>query len=676
MKNNSKKLMAASISASLLLSSFSMALPAGIPLANQAWAAELDKQLLEKAKQLRNAMTAEEEANIKAARERFRALKSDLSGNAELVAPIWNRVKAKLDAADNKDQYPDLTAENMLYLVLQAGIDYSPDGSTAVEVIQDGQTRRITDQLIKLGGLDKGLGEVDLKDVTMLARKTKINLEQRFRNMTAAELARLLNNRAEAEKIVEEEIGKMLDDPSIRFSKVLKNLGVTSADLIETAKRFIRKVDPDFKAILSTASLIIRTEGLGQGRSGGGRRGGGSAPAPSGSTFEGKLSDSALVKSGSTITVDAAALKAAIEAIDSGNATTDTITIAGSGDVVRVELPIAAFAGAGSSKAFIAIELGSAKYKLPVSLLSSLSSGSAGPIVVTVQRSEAATEKKVAEAARKLGIDLITTPYEFSIAVGDVKITGYNGIYVERELTIDKPVNPTYGTGVWYDPDSSAIYFIPTLFENGDGNSTARLKSPHDSIYGIIESHRTFQDIDGHWAQSDIETMASKLIVMGMSENEFAPDEKLTRAQFAALLVRSLGLKPDAYQSRFKDVTASDWHSSFVEAAFKAGLIEGYEDGTFRPEVTLDREQLAVLIARAIRFAEAGRLTSVQRDGAVFSDQHAISAWAADDVVQLASLGIVGTVDGKSFEPKQQASRAQAAVILKRMLTHLKFINE
>lgn len=676
MKNKSKKLAAVSISASLLLSGLSMALPAGVPLSNQAWAAELDKQLLEKAKQLRNAMTAEEEANIKAARERLRALKSDLSGNAGLVVPVWNRIKAKLDASDKKDQYPDLTQENILYLVLQAGIDYSPDGSTAVEVIQDERTRRIIDQLTKLGGLDKGLGEVDVKDVSMLARKTRINLEQRFRKMKPAELARLLTNRAEAEKVVEEEIGKLIDDRSIRFSRVLKNLGVTSTDIVDTAKLFIRKVDPNFKAILSTASLIIRTEGLGQERpGGGGGRGGGTAPAPSGPMFEGKLSDSALVISGSTITVDADALKAAIEAIDSGNATTETITIADSGDVVRVELPVSAYAGAGSSKAIVAIELGSAKYKLPVSLLSSLSAGSSGPLVVTVQRSEAATETEVADAARKLGINLIT-PYEFSIAVGDARITGYSGIYVERELTIDKPVNPRYGTGVWYDRDSSAIYFIPTVFENGDGNSTARLKSPHDSVYGVIESHRTFKDIEGHWAQSDIETMASKLIVMGMSDDEFAPDEALTRAQFAALLVRSLGLKPDPYQSRFKDVTAGDWHSGFVEAAFKAGLIEGYEDGTFRPEVTLDREQLAVLIARAIRFAEVGSLPSGQSSGITFSDQHAISAWASDDVAQLAGSGIVGGVNGESFEPKRQASRAQAAVILKRMLTHLKFINE
>jgi hypothetical protein len=188
-------------------------------------------------------------------------------------------------------------------------------------------------------------------------------------------------------------------------------------------------------------------------------------------------------------------------------------------------------------------------------------------------------------------------------------------------------------------------------------------------------STKTYPDIQGHWAKEDVEIMAGFQIVRGMSEAVFAPDMSVTRAQFAALLIRSLGIeeiKPDT--SHFRDVSSGSWHYGVIEAAYAAGLINGYEDGTFRPDEPIKREEIAALVARTLRGAE--HEVAVEDAALIlsyFEDADQIGYWAKKEAAQAVASGIIRGRDGL-FAPREETTRAEAVVMLRRMLSKLQFI--
>jgi len=177
---------------------------------------------------------------------------------------------------------------------------------------------------------------------------------------------------------------------------------------------------------------------------------------------------------------------------------------------------------------------------------------------------------------------------------------------------------------------------------------------------------QTFDDIPGHWAQHDIELMASMGVAKGVGGNKFNPDGTVTRAEFVALLVRSFGVPIEPVsETSFKDVPPDAWFAAEVEAAYKGGIAIGFEDGTFRPYAQVTREQIAVFIVRAMNWTvedeEADALLSK------FTDQAKISSWAKEAVAVAVQKGIVlGRPDG-NFDPQANATRAEAVVMLKRM---------
>lgn len=277
----------------------------------------------------------------------------------------------------------------------------------------------------------------------------------------------------------------------------------------------------------------------------------------------------------------------------------------------------------------------------------------------------------------------LTGAFGFKLVItsptGERAITDYNGVYVERMIHVPVEVDSNRSTGVLYDPVTKNLSFAPTLFEMIDGKRQAVIKRPGNSIYLVVHGDKSFSDISAHWARADIEQLASKLIVHGMTTNAYAPDAPITRAQFATLLVRALGLaERSATASAFRDVRPDDWHAGTVAAAVDAGLITGYEDGTFRPNEQITREQLAVMAVRALKAAGKSASVHDKRQSELFmtfSDADAISVWAREAVAEAMQAGVMNGMADNRFEARKQATRAQAAVMLKRLLQYVEFIN-
>jgi len=197
----------------------------------------------------------------------------------------------------------------------------------------------------------------------------------------------------------------------------------------------------------------------------------------------------------------------------------------------------------------------------------------------------------------------------------------------------------------------------------------------HMSFYTLMEYRKVFKDTINHWAKREIQVMAARHIARGVTPETFEPNGQVTRAQFAALLVRTLRLKPDmAGAASFEDVPENAWYRGEVGAAVKAGLVTGYDATHFGPEDLVTREQMATMIARAMKFEKAASYPPaevVESTLRAFEDQLNIASWAREGSALMVKQGIIKGRTPTEFAPKGKATRAESTVMLKRLLDKL-----
>ncbi|MGG1554086.1 S-layer homology domain-containing protein [Paenibacillus ferrarius] len=357
---------------------------------------------------------------------------------------------------------------------------------------------------------------------------------------------------------------------------------------------------------------------------------------------------------------------------------------------VKVELPAASIFDAGKTvpNGIISIQGKYAAYELPVSAIDvskiaqSLGVGLKDmKLMVRIDPVSDAAITTIQGSASHNSTKLLTSPVEFSLIVEaggkQQEITSFNS-FVSRSLELPTAPNLSLTTGVWFDPDTGDAKFVPTELKTFDGKYQAIIKRKGNSAYGVIEYSKTFGDITGHWAQKDIELMASKLVLKGVTDETFAPENRVTRAEFATLLVRALGLADNPKAAAFSDVNGGDWYAGYIGAAVEAGLVSGFDNHTFHPNENITREQMATMVASAIRVAGVSVDVVGKQDTllATFKDRGAISGWAASSIAQSVKAGVIQGMADREFMPSDTASRAQAAVMLKRMLQYVNFLNE
>jgi len=192
------------------------------------------------------------------------------------------------------------------------------------------------------------------------------------------------------------------------------------------------------------------------------------------------------------------------------------------------------------------------------------------------------------------------------------------------------------------------------------------------SIYTVMAYTKVFADMTGHWAAGDVQLMAAREIVKGMSETTFAPDSNVTRAQFAALMLRTMDIdETGATGTIFSDVAAGAWYAGAVEAAASNALINGYPDGSFKPDASITREEMAAVISRALgQSGITSVLSGAEVDAklAAFNDADQIAEWAKASMAQAIEEGIINGRTADESAPKANATRAESAVMLKRFL--------
>jgi hypothetical protein len=283
------------------------------------------------------------------------------------------------------------------------------------------------------------------------------------------------------------------------------------------------------------------------------------------------------------------------------------------------------------------------------------------------------------QGAERIGAGMLTEPVEFQVVYTyegkEVESDRFNQ-YVERSIGLPDGVERNQiTTGVRVHADGS-LYHIPTYVHEADGRFWASMKSYSNSAYTIIHHSKTFADVKGHWSEAAVTALASRLVVDGKGADQYAPDAQVTRAEFAAIVMRSLGLAPVAGNAAYADVASSDWYASVVATASEYGLISGYEDKTFRPNQPISRAEAAIILSRAWRLA-GKELPSDEDAGRALvnaMDASDVPGWAKTAVGSVAALGMMQGYEDGSVKPDRQITRAETAALLHKLLVKSELI--
>lgn len=174
----------------------------------------------------------------------------------------------------------------------------------------------------------------------------------------------------------------------------------------------------------------------------------------------------------------------------------------------------------------------------------------------------------------------------------------------------------------------------------------------------------SLKDIKGHWAENQIKDLMKKGVLKGYPDSTFKPESGIDRASAAVVIANILGLESGKYNKKFAD-KIPDWAEDSIMAACKAGILKGYEDNTFRAKKNITRQELAVMIVKALGDND------LQFNGILFKDNDKIEKWAAFYVTRAVDLQLIKGYDDKSFRPNNATTRAEFAAIIVKFMNRL-----
>lgn len=382
-------------------------------------------------------------------------------------------------------------------------------------------------------------------------------------------------------------------------------------------------------------------------------------------------------------TVTAAALEDSFKSAE-------RVTVRFSGDQLKV--PAAGLLeAAGKQGAILNLTNGNATYRIPLSvfkleeLAQQLKVNKAELTILVSMRKLAGNEAgQVQEAIQMTGGMAVADAVDFEVEAvskdGQTVKVSFGSNYISREIALQSTLDKDQMTAVQVDPQTGQVQFVPAIVAAKDGQRIATIKSMNNGVYSIIgnQSPKSFKDMANHWAKAEVELLANKRIVDGVSEDQFEGNRRITRSEFTALMVRSLGLnKGTGISAGFSDVAAAAWYADDVAAGAAAGLISGYADGTFAPEAFITREEQAAIMIRALSRVNIGvQLAPSEQDVILSGYKDAgLIKWSKADMAAAIAAGLISGTTADTLESGSLATRAQSAVMIQRFLVTAKFIN-
>lgn len=242
-----------------------------------------------------------------------------------------------------------------------------------------------------------------------------------------------------------------------------------------------------------------------------------------------------------------------------------------------------------------------------------------------------------------------------------VTATTADGRYLATAQVIVRVVS-TSTSNEESNPDNDKVPFIPT-------EKLDELVTPQGAL--LV----SFSDLNGYeWAHSAIQKLFELGIVRGKTNNQYAPTEIATRAEFATMLVRALKLRNTTVPNQYYDVDKTQWFFEAVLAVMQEGLMKGTTSARFNPSAPISREEVFTILGRILErrgislHSESESIMQLQK----YMDAHQVAGWAKEGTLLCLQENLI---EGKSndnnpglfLEPKAQINRAELAVILARV---------
>lgn len=214
--------------------------------------------------------------------------------------------------------------------------------------------------------------------------------------------------------------------------------------------------------------------------------------------------------------------------------------------------------------------------------------------------------------------------------------------------------------------------------DNGDGTYTFKMPSADAKIVVTFaedpdwepepeEPAMPFTDVnEGDWFYDVVLYAYDNGLMTGVSATEFAPNQTTTRGMIVSMLARLEGVT-NAEDAGFADVAANDWYAAAVNWAASVGVVNGYEDNTFRPNAPITREQMAAILYNYADYK--GYDVSARADLSDYADAASISSWAEDVLAWANAEGLINGMTATTIDPQGATTRAQTAAMFERFLT-------
>ena len=294
---------------------------------------------------------------------------------------------------------------------------------------------------------------------------------------------------------------------------------------------------------------------------------------------------------------------------------------------------------------------------------------------ISIHKETSESLAEISSEAEQHDYKLLSEPVSFEITCTangkSVDIVNFSG-YIKRSIPLSsEDAASGHITGVVLNSDGTFSH-VPTEVKEIDGAWYAVISSMTNSTYAVISTSIDFKDMANHWAKSDAEEMGERLILTGRGENIFDPDADMSRSEFVAAVVRALGLlRSGTGEPVFPDVSGNDWYYDAASAAYRSKILTGDDKGKFNAGSPISREEAMTIIARAMTLT--GLDPSLGKEDAEnilskFHDDDKASQWAKAGMAACIKTGVIKGDQNLMLSPKDNISRAEVAVILKRLL--------
>lgn len=253
---------------------------------------------------------------------------------------------------------------------------------------------------------------------------------------------------------------------------------------------------------------------------------------------------------------------------------------------------------------------------------------------------------------------------------GDVTIIATSGSIEKRvKVKITKPSSELQPTPLPENPNHSSINPAPipdtswnSMTLHSDDVSKNISKEEKKNLPKQDNTKEpSFIDIENHWAKDAISYVVSKGYFKGIGGGKFAPNHRITRADFVTVLGRMAGISPDhSTGNPFRDLRTT-YYTPYVTWAYETGLVRGVGEARFDPDRPITREEMAIIISKFLQLT--GKKIEDKQEQ-YFKDQSTISPWAQEAIHDLSKKGVLNGMGDGQFSPKSSFTRAQVAQVL------------